>query len=348
LAGSAYAADVSMPVKAPTPAAAPFFIVNDNSVSFTWFPDATDPGVCAGPTPAGACPGTKNQFNKYVGTATHFDVWQYGTNFFNIDFLKSDGNDPVRGIPGATGAAEVYAFTRNTISGNAVFANKIFNNIITKDIGFEIGGDANTENNQLAPQVRKFDVGGTFTFNLPGTVILGVLAQKEWNYNSFMECGVGPGGFGGNPCIGGGAFTGDRDFGWALRLELLISEPLTFLPIPLTWNSFTGVTGPKGTGITAAHLAALGATPWQVGTDVTKTEVFEDNRLTLDAGKLAFGKAGIWETYIGWRYWYNKFGTNHTQGDFSNFGCTEAGSFGCAPGTSIENTVYVGTTYHFK
>jgi hypothetical protein len=134
----------------------------------------------------------------------------------------------------------------------------------------------------------------------------------------------------------------------AMRLELLISEPLTFLPIPLTWNSFTGVTGPKGTGISSAHLAALGPTPWQVGTDLTKTEVFEDNRLTLDAGKLAWGKAGIWETYLGWRYWYNKFGTNHADGVFSQFGCTEAGTFGCAPGTSIENTVYIGTTYHFK
>jgi hypothetical protein len=355
LAGTAFAAD--LPVKAPAaPAPAPFFIVNDTSVSFTWYANGTDPGVCNPSNPlsaggtGGFCPGTDNSFSKYVGSATHFDVWAYGTNFFNIDYIKSSDADPIRGIAGGVGAVEVYAFARSTISGNAVAGSKVFSNFIFKDIGFEFGGDANTENNYLSPEVRKLDLGAAFTFNLPGTVILGVLGQKEWNHNSFMECGVPPAGS--FPFFGcatpGSAFNGDRDFKWAQRLELLVSEPLTFLPIPLTWNSFTGVTFPKGSGITSAHQAALGATQWDVNTNETKTEVFEDNRLTLDAGKLAFGKAGIWETYVGWRYWYNKFGTDHNNGDFSNIGCTQIGALGCAPGTSIENTVYLGTTYHFK
>ena len=353
-AGSALAAD--MPAKAPSaPAPAPFFLVNDTSISFTWFPSATDPGVGDGPVPAGWCgtsiPGNsgcgKNAFDKFVGTITHFDVWAYGTNFINIDYLKSSSKDPIRGLNGASGSAEVYGIARSTISGNAVFGNKIFSNFIFKDIGFEFGGDANTQNNQLSPEVRKFDIGAAFTFNLPGTVILAVLAQKEWNYNSFMETNISQ--FSG--CTSAAAcFTGDRSFHWAPRLELLISEPLSFLPIPVTWNNFTGVTFPKGSGISPEHQAALfhGLTPWSVDTNITKTEVFEDNRLTLDAGKLAFGKAGVWETYVGWRYWYNKFGTNHNSGDFSASGCTELGSLGCAPGTSIENSVYIGTTYHFK
>ena len=353
-AGSALAAD--MPDKAqPAPPPQPFFLVNDTSVSFTWFPNATDPGVGAGPVPAGWCgtsiPGNsgcgKNSFDKFVGTITHFDVWAYGTNFINVDYLKSSSKDPIRGLNGADGAAEVYGIVRSTISGNAVFGNKIFSNLIFKDIGFEIGGDANTENNQLSPEVRKFDIGGAFTFNLPGTVILAVLAQKEWNYNSFLEANISQ--FSG--CTGAGpCFPGDRSFHWAPRLEVLISEPLSFLPIPLTWNNFTGVTFPKSSGISYAQQAALfnGLTPWSVDTNETKTEVFEDNRLTLDAGKLAFGKARVWETYVGWRYWYNKFGTDHNNGVFSASGCTQLGSLGCAPGTSIENTVYVGTTYHFN
>jgi hypothetical protein len=201
-------------------------------------------------------------------------------------------------LNGADGAAEVYGIVRSTISGNAVFGNKIFSNLIFKDIGFEIGGDANTENNQLSPEVRKFDIGGALTFDLPGTVVLGVLAQKEWNYNSFLEANISQ--FSG--CTGAGpCYPGDRSFNWTPRLELLISEPLSFLPIPLTWNSFTGVTFPKGSGISSAQQAALvnGLTPWSVDTNETKTEVFEDNRLTLDAGKLTFGRAGVWETYVG-------------------------------------------------
>ena len=51
-----------------------------------------------------------------------------------------------------------------------------------------------------------------------------------------------------------------------------------------------------------------------------------------------WGKPGIWDTYVGYRYWYNKFGTNHNAPLFSTL----------APGTSIESTVYLGTTYHFK
>ena len=70
----------------------------------------------------------------------------------------------------------------------------------------------------------------------------------------------------------------------------------------------------------------------------TKTEVFEDARLTLDASKVFWAKPGIWDAYVGYRYWYNKFGTNHNAALFAP----------CAPGTSIESTAYVGTTYHFK
>jgi hypothetical protein len=335
LAGSALAAD--MAVKAPpAPVASPFFIVNDTSVSFTWFPNATDPGVSGGQAVGLGNNGTSNSFSKYIGSATHFDVWAYGTNFFNLDYIKSANQDPIGGIPGATGAVEVYAFGRSTISGNAVFGSKIFSSFLFKDISFEFGGDANTENNQLEPEVRKFDVGLNFSFNLPGTVLLGVLTQKESNHNSFLAV----------PAAG---FSGDRDFHWVPHLELLISEPLTFLPIPLTWNSFTGVNFPKGTGISPANFAALGGSPqWQLFTAETKTEVFEDNRLTLDIGKLAWAKSGIWEGYVGWRYWYNKFGTDHNDGLFAASGCSIPGGFGCAPGSSIENTVYIGTTYHFK
>ena len=54
--------------------------------------------------------------------------------------------------------------------------------------------------------------------------------------------------------------------------------------------------------------------------------------------KLAWGKAGIWDAYVGYRYWYNKFGTDHNAAVFAHF----------APRSDIESTAYVGTTYHFK
>jgi len=322
LAGSAFAAD--MPVKAPAMKDIPFFLVNDTSVSFTWYPSATDPGV-----PGGGIAGNSNAFNKYAFSVTHFDVWSYGTNFFNIDILKSDNNNPVNDQfnPRATGAVEVYAFGRSTLGLNQLSNSKMFSSFLFKNIEFEFGGDINTENDGLGPQKRDIVLGGQFDLNLPGTVNLSVLAYKEWNNNNFW---VVP-----------NAFSGEREFQWIPRLELLISEPLTFLPWPITWNSFTGVNFPKGTGITQAHLNALcagactGPNPFNA---FSKTEIFEDNRLTLDVSKLAWGKAGIWDAYVGYRYWYNKFGTDHNAPLFASI----------APGTSVESTAYIGTTYHFK
>ncbi len=58
--GAASAADM-MPVKAPAPV--PWLLVNDNSVSFTYFPGSTDPGVF------GATYNPRYQFDL-----THFDV----------------------------------------------------------------------------------------------------------------------------------------------------------------------------------------------------------------------------------------------------------------------------------
>ena len=61
-------------------------------------------------------------------------------------------------------------------------------------------------------------------------------------------------------------------------------------------------------------------------------------------------KSQVWEAYIGDRYWYNKFGTDHSSGLYNIFGCSVPSGigFGCTPGTSIESTAYIGTTYHFK
>jgi hypothetical protein len=320
-AGSALAADLA--VKAPPPPASPFFIVNDNSVSFTWYPSATDPGV-----PGGGIAGNSNAFNKFVGSATHFDVWAYGTNFFNIDIIKSDNRNPIgdKFIPGQAGALEVYAFERSTLGLNQLTNSKMFSSFLFKNIELELGGDINTENDGVGPQKRDIVAGVQFDLNLPGTVNLSVLAYKEWNNNNYLAVG---------------GFSGSTEFQWIPRLELLVMEPLTFLPWPVTYRNFTGVNFPKGNGISEAQLLAVcggtctGSNP---ASTFSKVEVFEDNRLTLDASKLWFNKPGIWDIYAGYRFWYNKFGTDHNAPLFAQV----------APGTSVESTAYIGTTYHFK
>lgn len=328
-AGSAMAADL-LPAKAPPPAATPFFIVNDNSVSFTWEPSGTDPGVNFNNHPA---------FNKYIGEFTHFDIWAYGTNLVDLNYLKSDNNNPVFDQPGARGAGEFFALWRSTLGLNQITDSKMFSNILFKNISLEAGGNFDTENDGVSPNMQAWVVGTKFDLNLPGNVALAVLAYKEFNHNSYMSA-LSP-----IPALDVPGFSGDREFQWAPRLELDVGEPLTFLPWPVAFTNHTAVTFPKGTGISQANLAEMcvvgasgGCAP---GTNAagafTKTEVRTDSRLTLDASKLWFNKAGVWDLYVGYRYWYNKFGTDHNAPLFSVI----------APGSSIESTAYVGTTYHF-
>ena len=350
-AGAAYAAD--MPVKAPPPVpAVPFFLVNDTSVSFTWYPAWTDPGVAGDSNIVpGGIAGQKNTFNLYQFSIDHFDVWQYGTNLIHGEFNQYGDQAPNGGIPGSWGNREFFGFWTGTLGFNELSHSKAFSTPLTKDVSFMLNLTGGVENDFLSEETTQVAPGIQFTLNLPGVVNVGIAAYKEWSHNSFDACGpAGPFsgvtyvGFAGT-CIGGGSFSGDRSFEWTWKLFSFISEPLTFLPasMPVTWENVLNVTGPKGTGISSANCLALGCggtigvgDPF--GINETKTEVFEDARLSLDASKMLWNKPGIWDAYVGYRYWYNKFGTNHNDWLFATV----------APGTSIESTAYLGTTYHFK
>ena len=360
--GFAHAAD--MPIKAPPPPKpVPFFFVNDTSVSFTWYFNATDPGVpgSSDNTPGGIN-GQRNTIFRAQGSLDHFDVWEYGTNLIHIEVDQYGKQDPILGQPGAVGSREFFGFTRSTLGFNELTHTKAFDTWFTNDVGFEGGFTAGVQNNFLSEQTTQYLVGINFDLKVPkalGTWLIGVLARKEFTHNEFNACapttgfGVGSGGAVG-ACAFGGTFSGDRDFGWDWNIEMFNSIPLapTFgsWADPLHIVNILNIRGPKGTGISTANCNAVGfggschaPNPFALGASAftnneTKTEVFEDARLTLDTSKVFWGKPGIWDTYVGYRYWYNKFGTNHAAPLFAQV----------APGTSIESTAYVGTTYHFK
>jgi hypothetical protein len=87
-AGFASAAD--LPVKAKAAPDLPWFILIDNRVTFSYIFTASQPGMFSvNPN------GTVNaKTAKQVYSFTHFDIWQYGQNFFTISLYKSDHNDP--------------------------------------------------------------------------------------------------------------------------------------------------------------------------------------------------------------------------------------------------------------
>jgi len=367
VAGLAHAAD--MPAKSPPKKPAPpppFFFVNDNAVSFTWYPNSTDPGVSGNSNivPGGVA-GMRNSFYRAQGSFDHFDVWEYGTNLIHLEVNQYGKADPILGEPGAVGSREFFGFTRSTLGFNELSHSKAFDTFLTNDVGFEYGFTAGVQNNYLAEQTTQYLVGLNFDLKVPkalGTWLIGILARKEFTHNQFNACG--PAGFGdaqspaaglgSGTCFGGSTFSGDRDFGWDWNIEMFNSIPLapTFgeWADPIRFINILDVRGPKGTGISTANCNAVGfggsctaPNPFAMGSSAftnneTKTEVFEDARLSFDTSKIFWSKPGIWDTYVGYRYWYNKFGTNHNAPLFA----------AVAPGTSIESTAYVGMTYHFK
>src|SRR6266851_934664 len=201
-AGFASAAD--MAVKAVKPITdVPFFFVIDNRVTYSYIFSGTDPGMFT-VRPNGTIDG---KTEKQVFSFTHFDAWAYGTNLFTISLFKSGHNDPASPCTNAgtifgvaadcAGATEIYGLFRSTFGFNEIFNTKAFSVGPLHNVSFEVGMDANTENNFLAPAKREVVAGLQFAFDLPYKGYINVAPLVYWefaNHNAFDQCGLfGPG-----------------------------------------------------------------------------------------------------------------------------------------------------------
>jgi hypothetical protein len=294
--GAASAAD--MPVKAVKAVSpAPFFFVNDNSISYHYEYLATNPG--AGKTP------------KHVLSFTHFDVWAYGTNFFNVDWLKATRGSETPTATGTEGYTEIYGFFRSTFGFNEVFGTKAFSMGPLTNVSLMVGADLNTDNTGLGSAKRSIETGLQFSFATPykGFLNLTPTIYKEWQHDGFAAGGAL------NP-------SGAVSFNTTWGFEYLWVQPLAFQPLPLTFKAFGTVHGPKGCG-----------EPCAVGL-VRGTEWYAQQNLELDAGKLLGFRPGMYSVWAGYRYWVNKFGIKSAQ-PFGNFTAT------------VESTWLTGVTVAF-
>src|SRR3954470_6058856 len=289
-AGFACAADIA--VKAVTPAAGqPFFLVNDNRVTFSYIFTAAQPGMFSiNPD------GTINaKTAKQVYSFTHFDLWAYGTNFFTISLFKSDHNDPAAPCINAglsatfaaascAGATEIYGLFRSTFGWNEIFNTKAFSIGPLHNISFEVGMDANTENRFFGAAKRDVVGGLQFQFDLPYKGYFNVAPLVYWeflNHNAFSQCGLFPG-----PNIPGITCNADGntkfDATWAVETNYYMD--LGFLPESIQFFSISGRAawyGPKGDSNSLPFLSG----PGRFST-ASKTEFNgEPIRLTFDASK---------------------------------------------------------------
>jgi len=188
LASTGFAGAADLPAKAAKPAPdVPFFFVIDDRVTYSYIFTAAQPGAYT-VNPDGTVNG---KTAKSVYSFTHFDAWAYGTNFFTISLFKSDHNDPaspctnagtIFGAPAdCAGATEIYGLFRSTFGWNEIFNTKAFSIGPLRNISFEVGMDANTENRFFAAAKRDVVGGLQFQFDLPYKGYFNVAPLVYWN-----------------------------------------------------------------------------------------------------------------------------------------------------------------------
>ncbi|OJW60414.1 MAG: hypothetical protein BGO65_15300 [Afipia sp. 64-13] len=350
---SANAADAPVKVAKKT-VDVPFFSLIDNRFTYSWQPNGTDPGVYS-IRPDGSVNGkTAKQYYSF----THFDIWQYGTNFFTISYIKSDHNDPAAPCTNAgaifdpntgisrsancAGATEVYGLFRSTLGWNELFNTRQFSAGPLHNISFEVGMDMGTENNYLAPAKRDVVAGLQFAFDLPYKGYLNVAPLLYWefsNHSAFTQCGAGwqlPASAVAYPSPGANCLTdGNRRFKPTWAVEVNYYMDLGFLPESMRYFSISGRAGwygPKGYENNPL-----------VGTKTAIELNAEPIRLTFDASKAVWGEkySHFVDVWVAYRYWQNKFGIDHATSNVCNI----------APGVSnnscTESSIYSGVSVKF-
>jgi hypothetical protein len=325
--GTASAADMAtMPVKAKPIPDLPFFLLIDNRFTYAYQWGAVDPGVT-------------NKTTKQVFAFTHFDVWTYGTNFFNIGLEKAGKSspanpcaDPARPITGCEGATEIYGLIRSTIGFNEVFNTKAFSMGPLRNVSFVIGADGSTENRFFSASKRDVVTGLQFAFDLPykGFFNVNPLFYYEFaNRSTFTQCGYPfAGTIPGLTCN----IDGNRQFNPTWAVEMNYYMDLGFLPPSISYFSVSGRAGFYG---------PKGSENGQILGTATKTELnAEPIRLTFDASKAIWGakythNVDVWVAY---RMWRNKFGLDEK----NSAACTTI-----AAGSCREDSLYSGITVKF-
>jgi nucleoside-specific outer membrane channel protein Tsx len=216
--------------------------------------------------------GSRN-VNKVIVNLGYFGVWDYGTNFANVDVLFSDANEPASKSPG--GSTEFYALYRGQLSPDKIFGlNTKFGPF--QAINFEFGGDAESENTQFAPDKRLLVAGPNFHMDIPaGFLDIGVHVSKEWNNNGIVGKTV--------------------NFSATPEFEFVWLYPLAFTGLPLDFRGFMNIVLPKG----------------KDGFDGnTYTEILARPQLQLDIGSMLFHKAHKPDVYLAVEFWEHKFGNS--------------------------------------
>jgi nucleoside-specific outer membrane channel protein Tsx len=117
---------------------------------------------------------------KSIFALSHVSGYKYGSNFFNVDFLQSDQNDPAS-LGQAAGAQEAYVVYRHTFDiGKLQGADVRFG--LVRGAGVTLGFDWNTKNDvSYNSRKQMFVLGPTLMWDVPGHFNTSLLLLSESN-----------------------------------------------------------------------------------------------------------------------------------------------------------------------
>lgn len=224
-------------------------------------------------------PPVDKKIQKEIYQLGHTSGNEWGMNFFNLDVLKSDSNDPKKDSD--SGAVEAYLVYRHQL-----FLSKVFDRSLRygpiKDIALTGGVELNYKNNDFSTRKRQLLVGPTLKFDVPGYLDLSLLYSMEWNHCGLPACK-----------------TENIEFDPYYVVHLAWGYPFQFGEVPLKFHGF------------ASYKTAKGKDYFD---DDTGEESLIRGALMVDVGKLLFGTKNTFWAGPGYEWWHHKYGAMHKPG----------------------------------
>ena len=213
--------------------------------------------------------GSRKDIKKGILALTHISGYKYGTNFFNVDMLASDHNDPAGGVDGSSGAREVYAVYRHMLDLGKVSGKELKFGPV-RGVGATAGFDFNTKNDGYASKKQMLVAGPTFMLDVPGFANLSALVFRESN-----------------------APAGTARYYYKTHGALELDWGIPIGSLPLSFNGYALYIGSKGQNEFGGSTAP---------------ETHVDMTLMVDAGVMMGLPKHTALIGLEYEYWKNKFG----------------------------------------
>lgn len=218
--------------------------------------------------------------SKNIFALTHASGYQYGSNFFNVDFLQSDSKDPAS-LTQSSGAQEAYVVYRHTFDlGKISGKNMQFGTV--RGVGMTAGFDWNIKNDVgYNSRKRMLVLGPTLMWDVPGFLNTSLVLLQESNAPS-------------------GAFPPISNVKTRYRYK---THPMLTMSWGIGLSDFISFEG------YANFIANKGLN--EVGQQ-TGAETNIDMQLMWDISHLTGNKSKTFKLGIEYQYWNNKFGNTDT------------------------------------